>query len=77
MCTDLNLPIPGRSEYLVPGVKVKLHRFDNTIWIVCFGWYAWGGNRKVCGWYLVDTSNPDKLKPLQDTDIIDIYMIDR
>lgn len=77
LCNELQLQIPGTSRYITPGVQVKLNRFDDRLWIVCHGWYAWGGNRKVCGWHLVEASNPEVVKPLQDTDLIDIYLIDR
>jgi len=39
-----------------------------------FGWYAWGGNRKTCGWHLINMSD-QTVKPLYDTDLDDIYLI--
>ena len=44
-------------------VNLKLGRFETTLWTVAYGWYTWGGNRPVCGWYLIDESNPADLKP--------------
>lgn len=58
------------------GDMVRLGRFDTEIWITCFGWYSWGGNRPVCGWYLQSTDKCSKLKPLQLPDLDDIYLID-
>lgn len=57
------------------GSKVRLGRFRLDIWMVNHGWYSWGGNRQVCGWYLtnIDTS---EVKPLQLTDLDDIYIVE-
>lgn len=40
-----------------------------------YGWYTWGGNRPVCGWYLTNIESSD-IKPLQLTDLDDIYVIE-
>ncbi len=68
------LSIPGLCLELYPGQHVKLNRFSDTLWVVCYGWYSWGGNRKVCGWYLVSCVD-QTIKPVQDTDLDDIYLI--
>lgn len=73
MLKELSLEIPEFHMTLFPGSRVKLGRFDTTIWVVCYGWYSWGGNRPVCGWYLTNLCNPCDLKPLQKTDLDDIY----
>lgn len=75
MCI-MKVEIPGTEEYLVPGVRVKLRRFDNITWIVQYGWFSWGGNRPMYGWYLINTSNTDEVKPLQKPDLDDIYIIE-
>lgn len=77
MNEDIKLDIPNINNYLTPGCKVKLGRFSATLWIVNYGWYGWANNRKVCGWYLTDTLDEKTLKPLQDTDLDDIYIIER
>lgn len=69
------IQIPDIHMYLGENNIVKLHRFDTEQWIIKYGWYAWGGNRPVCGWYLVNTSDSSIIKPLQKTDIDDIYLI--
>ena len=72
--TDTVLYLPDSSTYLVPGNKVKLHRFDAQIWIVRFGWYSFGGNRAVCGWYL-QKEFESEVKPIFQIDLDDIYVI--
>lgn len=76
MCGRITLQIPNTEIYLVPGCLVKLGRFDNDRWYVKYGWYTWGGNRPVCGWYLEDKCNKDTIKPLQLTDLDDIYILE-
>ena len=73
---DLVLEIPEFNIALTPGCRVKLGRFDVITWVVSYGWYAWGGNREVCGWYLTNIDNVRDLKPLQKTDLNDIYLIE-
>lgn len=73
--SPIELDIPGRDLKLKHGCKIKIGRFSLTVWLVMYGWYSWGGNRSVCGWYLVDTDNPCTIKPLQDTDLDDIYVV--
>ena len=68
------LYIPESCICIRPGDKVKLHRFDAQIWIVKFGWYSFGGNRAVCGWYLQKEFEAD-VKPIFQIDLDDIYMI--
>ena len=72
-CENSCLLIPGSNHTLQPGYKVKLGRFDSMVWVVGVGWYSWGGNRHVYGWYLTDTAGV--VKPLQLTDLTDIYVI--
>ena len=57
------------------GSKVKLGRFQLDMWMVDHGWYSWGGNRPVCGWYLTNIETSE-VKPLQQTDLDDIYIIE-
>lgn len=72
--TFLQSPIDPRIK-VYPGAKIRLGRFETTVWIVAFGWYAYGGNRPVCGWYLTDICDPGNVKPLQLTDFDDIILI--
>lgn len=75
MESNRELIIPSTNQVIRPGYKVKLGRFDETVWIVGFGWYSTAGNRPCCGWYL--TSEQGKLtKPLQMTDLDDIYLVE-
>lgn len=71
----LTLEVPELKMTLYDGCKVKLGRFDSTMWVVSHGWYTWGGNRPVCGWYLTNLEDPTDVKPLQKTDLDDIYLI--
>lgn len=76
MCDCLKLEIPGTRHCIRPGCKVKLGRFQPDTWIILHGWYTWGGNRPFCGWYLTNLSDPSNVKPLQETDLCDIYLIE-
>lgn len=75
MESNRELIIPGTNQVIRPGYKIKLGRFETTVWVVGFGWYSNAGNRPCCGWYL--TSEYDKItKPLQITDLDDVYLVD-
>lgn len=74
MPDDKGLYLPNCSIKIVPGNKVRLHRFDAQVWIVKFGWYSFGGNRAVCGWYLQKEFEPE-VKPIFQIDLDDIYVI--
>ena len=71
----MELIVPEFDITLTVNDTVKLGRFDSTSWIVNYGWYAWGGNRPVCGWYLTNTISKE-IKPLQYPDLEDIYIIE-
>lgn len=77
MCNCLKLPVPNTDICLTPGCRVKLGRFEIDRWIVNHGWYSWGGNRPVCGWYLISDEDPNIVKPLQLTDLDDIYIVEK
>lgn len=68
------LNIPNSNRIIRPGNVIKLGRFDSTQWTVSYGWYSFGGNRPVCGWYLVHDDGIT-VKPLQLPDLDDIYLI--
>ena len=71
---SLFLNVPNSDSIIKPGDIVRLGRFSDKDWTVCFGWYSFGGNRPVCGWYL--TSDGGLVtKPLQLPDLDDIYLI--
>ena len=70
----LQLDVPAFNITLTPGCRVRLGRFDTTVWIVSYGWYSWRGNRPQCGWFLVDAKNVSVIKPLQLPDLDDIYL---
>jgi hypothetical protein len=69
------IEIPGTEAQIRPGCTVKIGRFSEDNWNVYYGWYSWGGNREVLGWYLLKESDANILKPLQRPDLIDIYLI--
>lgn len=70
------LECPDHKLSIVAGSIVRLGRFESTSWMLAYGWYTWGGNRPVCGWYLMQCDAPSTLKPLQATDLDDIYVIE-
>ena len=72
----MELNIPNTHRYIHPGDRIKLGRFDSVEWVVCYGWYSWGDNRPVCGWYLTCKDNPSTIKPLQLPDLQDIYYVE-
>lgn len=76
-CNNISIELNRLNIKLRPGVVVQLSRFDDTRWIVHYGWYTWGGNRAVCGWYLAQMRCPNKIKPLQMTDLKDIYLVEQ
>lgn len=82
MPENLYLQIPDTDRIIYVGNRIKLGRFSADTWLVCFGWYTWGGNRPVCGWYLTKICEYQvppagtEIKPLQLTDLIDIYVIE-
>ena len=81
MDRSMCLPVPNSEICLRPGYKVRLGRFESDIWIVSYGWYTWGGNRPVCGWYLtgnkpLSVGFDPCIKPLQLTDLDDIYLVE-
>lgn len=73
---ELGLNIPNTREYLYAGDIVRLGRFSSKEWKVNFGWYSFGGNRSVCGWYL-ESDEGLTIKPIQLPDLDDIYVIKR
>lgn len=73
--SQISLDIPGTCYRLYPNNTVKLGRFDTELWIVLFGWYSYGGNREVCGWYLLNKKDPSIIKPLSKPDLADIVII--
>ena len=77
MCdNDLTLQIPEFRITIRPGSKVKLSRFDSIMWVMSHGWYTWGGNRPFCGWYMYNLEDPTDVRPLQKTDLDDIYLLE-
>ena len=71
----MELNVPEFEITLEVGDYVRLGRFNAETWSVHYGWYAWGGNRPVCGWYLTNILT-QAVKPLQYTDLEDIYIIE-
>lgn len=75
-CQNSGLPIPNSDMCIYPKSRIILDRFSTEWWEVGYGWYSFDGNRKICGWYLTSLDDPDRIKPIQDTDLYDIYMIE-
>lgn len=73
---ELKICIPGQSHSIVPKCKIKIGRFSNEIWEVNYGWFAFSGNREICGWYLI-SDNDNSIRPLQKIDLFDIYFMQR
>lgn len=72
----LKLDVPNTRVSISPGDVVKLDRFENTLWEVDHGWFSFGGNRPFCGWYFKSNVNGEYVeKPIQLTDLEDIYVI--
>lgn len=71
---QMTLDVPNANIKLIPGNKIQLGRFDAQVWVVRFGWYSFGGNRSVCGWYLQAESS-DIIKPIFRIDLDDIYIV--
>jgi hypothetical protein len=71
----MELVIPEYNITVVPGSVIKIGRFNRESWVVGYGWYSWGGNRPVCGWYLTNELSKE-IKPLYYTDLEDTYMVE-
>ncbi len=71
---NMFLQLPDSTDCIKPGDVIKLGRFSSDEWTVQFGWYEFGGNRAVCGWYLSKDGGLT-VKPIQQIDLYDIYMI--
>lgn len=69
------LTVPNSAIQLPENAIVRLNRFNSESWRLLYGWYTWGGNRPVCGWYLESLSDPTRVKPIQLPDVYDIFMI--
>lgn len=67
--------IPDSDTRIYPNTIVRLGRFSEEQWQVQVGWYTWGGNRPVCGWYLTSLAT-GVIKPLQYPDLYDIYTVE-
>ena len=74
-CSKNGLKIPDNDVCIYPGDVVILGRFSTIRWKVKFGWFSYEGNRKICGWYLVKLDDCHTVKPIQETDLYDIYTV--
>lgn len=77
-----NCPVNGlrldnnEAICIYPGNVVILGRFSTIRWNVCYGWFSYEGNRRICGWYLSQVNYPSIIKPIQETDLYDIYKVE-
>ena len=74
-CRKNGLRLPNKNLCIYPDDIVILGRFSTVRWKVGFGWFSYEGNRKICGWYLTNLENRKIVKPVQETDLDDIYTI--
>lgn len=77
MSLDLSIEISGSDSVITPGCKIRIGRFNTKVWTVHYGWYAFSGNREICGWYLTNDENVEEIRPLQRIDLTDIYFIEQ
>ena len=75
-CCPKFLTLRDKQVEIYPGNIVILNRFSSIRWKVEFGWFSYEGNRKICGWYLKQIDNPKIIKPVQETDLDDIYVVE-
>lgn len=75
--TDVAIEVKPLGIELRPGDMVQLGRFASERWRVGFGWFSFGGNRRICGWYVQSEDDATKVKPVQETDLMDIYLVGR
>lgn len=71
---EAKLKLPNSDICICPGDKIKLGRFESTVWIVNYGWFNFDCNRDICGWYLTDISK-GTIKPIFKTDLDDCYYV--
>lgn len=74
-CANNKLDLPNGKNSIHPGSIVVLGRFSTVRWKVGYGWFKFGGNRAICGWSLTQVNDPTQVKPIQETDLYDIYLI--
>lgn len=72
---DLTMYIENAGITIKPGDIVRLGRFQTESWVVQHDWYAFCGNRPVCGWFL-RSQTTQTIKPLQLPDLDDIYLVE-
>lgn len=75
-CSKTGLPLPDHHTFIFPDNIIVLGRFSSTKWRVGYGWFSYEGNRKIYGWYLTQLSNPKIIKPIQETDLYDVYVVE-
>lgn len=73
--SKIKIKIPGTCECIYPGCKIKLNRFSNILWTVNCGWFNFDDNRPFWGMYLTNLQTGN-VKPLLQTDLEDIYIIE-
>ncbi len=75
-CPGQGLKLPEKPLYIYPGNIITLGRFSAVKWRVCFGWFSYEGNRKICGWYLTRFDRPCVIKPIQEIDLYDVFVVE-
>jgi len=72
----MELTDPNTTKQYYIGSLIKLSRFSTITWILNYGWFSYGGNRPICGWYLTNVDNLEQIKPFQLNDFDDIYLVE-
>ena len=75
-CDKHHLKLPESNLCLYPGNTVLFGRFTAQRWVVQYGWFAFGGNRKICGWYCYKEQDRRQVKPISDIDLFDVYLVE-
>ena len=69
------LKVPDLGIELRHGDIIRLGQFKTREWKVGFGWYKFGGNREISGWYITSTDAEQEVRPIQKVDLLDIVMV--
>ncbi len=74
-CANNRLNLPNKKFTIKPGDIIVIGRFSSIRWKVGYGWFSFDGNRKICGWYMKQIEDPKIVKPIQEIDLYDVYIV--
>lgn len=72
---EATLEVPQLGIVLHPGDKIRLGQFSRIRWIVGYGWFKFGNNRAINGWYLTNAADAQDVRPIQQIDLCDIVVV--